>query len=101
MKKLILLFTVIIFSFNNINAQCSTDFIYTSLGIPGVYPPAVQIPNLPLPLGISDGIFGSPYSQTLTLVVLEDTTMDVGFLLPTNCPNRLICNYNFRKFLLF
>ena len=48
-----------------------------------MYPPAIQIPNLPLPLGIADGNLGSNYSQTLTLVVLEDTTMDVGFLLPT------------------
>ena len=64
-------------------SQCTPDFIFTSIGLPGVYPPAIQIPNLPLPLGIADGSLGSNYSQTLTLVVLEDTTMDVGFLLPT------------------
>ena len=81
MRKLILFFTVIVFSFNNVNAQCSADFIYTSLGIPGVYPPAVQIPNLPLPLGIADGSVGVSYAQTLTLVVLEDTTMDIASLL--------------------
>jgi len=81
MRKLILFFTFIVFSFNNVNAQCSADFIYTSLGIPGVYPPAVQIPNLPLPLGIADGSVGNSYAQTLTLVVLEDTTMDIASLL--------------------
>jgi len=81
MKKRILLFTVIIFSFNNVNAQCSPDFIFTSLSIPGVYPPAVQIPNVPLPLGIADGSVGVSYAQTLTLVVLEDTTMDIASLL--------------------
>ena len=81
MKKLALLFTVIIFSFNNVNAQCSPDFIFTSLAIPGVYPPAVQIPNVPLPLGIADGSVGVSYTQTLTLVVLEDTTMDIASLL--------------------
>ena len=81
MKKLILLFISIIFSFNNVNAQCSPDFFFTSLGIPGVYPPAVQIPNLPLPLGIADGSVGNSYAQTLTLVVLEDTTMDIASLL--------------------
>ena len=81
MKKLALLFIVIIFSFNNVNAQCSPDFIFTSLAIPGVYPPAVQIPNVPLPLGIADGSVGISYAQTLTLVVLEDTTMDIAPLL--------------------
>jgi len=81
MKKLALLFTVIIFSFNNVNAQCSPDFIFTSLAIPGVYPPAVQIPNVPLPLGITDGSVGVSYTQTLTLVVLQDTTMDIASLL--------------------
>ena len=81
MKKLALLFTVIIFSFNNVNAQCSPDFIFTSLAIPGVYPPAVQIPNVPLPLGIADGSVGVSYTQTLTLVVLQDTTMDIASLL--------------------
>ena len=81
MKKLALLFTVIIFSFSNVNAQCSPDFIFTSLAIPGVYPPAVQIPNVPLPLGIADGSVGVSYTQTLTLVVLQDTTMDIASFL--------------------
>ena len=81
MKKRILLFIVIIFSFNNVSAQCSPNSIFTSLAIPGIYPPAVQIPNLPLPLGIADGSVGVSYAQTLTLVVLEDTTMDIAFLL--------------------
>ena len=81
MKKLILLFTVIIFSFNNVNAQCSPNFLFTALGFPGVYPPELAIPGVPM-VGISDGIVGSPYSQTLTLVVLEDTTMDIASFLP-------------------
>jgi hypothetical protein len=81
MKKLILLFTVIILSFNNINAQCSPNFLFTSLGFPGVYPPELAIPGVPM-VGISDGIVGSPYSQTLTLVVLEDTIMDIASFLP-------------------
>ena len=48
---------------------------------PGVYPPELPIPSISL-VGIADGSLGSNYSQTLTLVVLEDTTMDIGFLLP-------------------
>jgi len=84
MKKILLLFTFsILFNFQSVS-QCTPDFIFTSLGIPGVYPPAIQIPNLPLPLGIADGSLGSNYNQTLTLIVLEDTTMDVGFLLPAS-----------------
>ena len=68
MKKLILLFTIIVFSYN-VNAQCSPLPIFTSLGIPGVYPPSVPIPNSPLPLRILDGAVGSHYTETLTLVV--------------------------------
>ena len=83
MKKIILLLSLsILFAFPGFS-QCNPDFFFTSLELPGVYPPAIQIPNLPLPLGIADGSLGSNYSQTLTLVVLEDTTMDVGFLLPS------------------
>ena len=54
-----------------------SDFVYTSLGIPGVYPPPIQIPNIPVPTGISDGNVGSNYNQTITVIVLQDTTLDV------------------------
>jgi hypothetical protein len=50
--------------------------------IPGVYPPNIPVSGIPL-VGISDGQVNVPYSQTLTLIVLEDTSLDVGFLLPT------------------
>ena len=83
MKKILLFLSLTFIFITQGFSQCNPDFIFTSLGLPGVYPPAIQIPNLPLPLGIADGNLGSNYSQTLTLVVLEDTTMDVGFLLPT------------------
>ena len=82
MKKLFISLGLLFLSVTGFS-QCTPNPIFTSLGLPGVYPPAIQIPNLPLPLGIADGNLGSNYSQTLTLVVLEDTTMDVGFLLPT------------------
>ena len=82
MKKILFIFSFFLFSFTSFS-QCTPDFIFTSLSIPGVYPPAIQIPSLPLPLGIDDGSIGANYNQTLTLVVLEDTTLDVGFLLPT------------------
>tara|TARA_B110000438_G_scaffold293880_1_gene334428 strand:- start:818 stop:1606 length:789 start_codon:yes stop_codon:yes gene_type:complete len=62
------------------NAQCTPNPIFTLSPIPGVYPPNIPIAGIPL-VGISDGQVSVPYSQTLTLVVLEDTTMDIGFLL--------------------
>lgn len=73
-KTLLTLSILLTFSFIG-NTQCTPDPIFTMSPIPGVYPP-----NIPL-VGISDGQINVPYSQTLTLVVLEDTTMDIGFLL--------------------
>jgi hypothetical protein len=81
MKKLLLLLSITILLLLRVNAQCSPNSIFTSLSIPGVYPPPVSIPNFPLPLGIDDGSVGVLYDQTLTLVVLEDTTMDIAPLL--------------------
>ena len=81
MKKIFISLGLLFLSITGFS-QCTPDFIFTSIGFPGVYPPAIQIPNLPLPLGIADGSLGSNYNQTLTLVVLEDTTMDIEFLLP-------------------
>ena len=83
MRKVLCILLLNIFFVLNSNSQCTPDAIFTSIGLPGVYPPAIQIPNLPLPLGIADGSLGSNYNQTLTLVVLEDTTMDIAFLLPS------------------
>lgn len=82
MKRSLLLSVFSVLTVFTSFSQCTADFIYTSLGLPGVYPPAIQIPNIPIPTGIADGSLGSNYNQTLTLVVLEDTTLDVGFLLP-------------------
>ena len=81
MKKLLLLLSITILLLLRVNAQCLPNSIFTSLSIPGVYPPAISIPNFPLPLGIDDGSVGVLYDQTLTLVVLEDTTMDIAPLL--------------------
>ena len=80
MKKLFVLLNLLFFSITGFS-QCTPNSMFTFLGLPGVYPPELPIPNIPL-VGIADGSLGSNYSQTLTLVVLEDTTMDIGFLLP-------------------
>jgi hypothetical protein len=80
MQKTILTLSIFLaFSFVG-SAQCDPDQTFTMIPIPGVYPPNIPIPGIPL-VGISDGQVNIPYSQTLTLVVLEDTTMDIGFVL--------------------
>ena len=82
MRKILLLF-VIAFSFANVvKAQCTPNPLFTALGLPGIYPPELAIPGIPI-VGINNGVLGSAYSQILTLVVLEDTTMDVASFLPT------------------
>ena len=80
MKKLLLSLSIL-FTFSlAVNAQCTPNPIFTMSPIPGVYPPNIPISGIPL-VGISDGQVNIPYSQTLTLIVLGDTTMDIGFLL--------------------
>ncbi len=83
MKKILLSLSILLVYTMNVNAQCSPNFIFTTLGLPGIYPPNLPIPNIPM-TGIADGQLNMPYSETLTLVVLEDTTLDIGFLLPTS-----------------
>ena len=80
MKKLIITLSVFLTYTMGGNAQCIPNSIFTMSPIPGVYPPNIPISGIPL-VGISDGQVNVPYSQTLTLVVLEDTTMDISFLL--------------------
>ena len=69
-------------------AQCSSNSLFTSLGFPGVFPPSIAIPGLPI-IGISDGSTGNYYSETLTLVILEDTILDVASFLPSNVVNAM------------
>ena len=81
-KKVLLLFVFFITSFFTSFSQCTPDFIYTSIGVPGVYPPSIQIPNLPVPTGISEGNIGENYNQTITVIIMQDTTLDVSSFLP-------------------
>tara|TARA_B100001250_G_scaffold389098_1_gene387890 strand:+ start:612 stop:1436 length:825 start_codon:yes stop_codon:yes gene_type:complete len=83
MKRFLLFFFITISLLFKAEAQCSSNSLFTSLGIPGVFPPSIPIPGLPI-LGISDGFIGNYYSETLTLVVLEDTILDVASFLPSN-----------------
>ena len=81
MKKFLLLFAILLSFTHLVKAQCSPNFLFTILGLPGVYPPELAISGVPM-VGINDGSLGSAYSQTLTLVVLEDTIMDIASFLP-------------------
>jgi len=82
MKKSLLLFAILLSFTHLVKAQCTPNSLFGLLGLPGVYPPELAIPSIPM-VGINDGTLGSSYSQTLTLVVLEDTTMDVALFLPS------------------
>jgi hypothetical protein len=81
MKKFLLLFVILLSFTHLVIAQCTPNSLFSSLGLPGVYPPELPISGVPM-VGVSDGIVGSLYSQTLTLVVLEDTIMDIASFLP-------------------
>ena len=81
MKKFLLLFAILLSFTHLVKAQCTPNSLFTALGLPGIYPPELAIPDIPM-VGINDGVLGSAYSQTLTLVVLEDTIIDVASFLP-------------------
>ena len=81
MRKIGLILVIFVFVCGKMNAQCSANSLFTGLGLPGVYPPELPISGIPM-VGISDGVVGSSYSETLTLVVLEDTSMDIASFLP-------------------
>jgi len=81
LRKFLLLFVIALSFANVVKSQCTPNSLFSSLGLPGVYPPAIPIPGL-LIVGINDGALVNAYSQTLTLVVLEETTIDVASFLP-------------------
>lgn len=83
MRKILLLFSFIAaFGIQQAwsQAACTPNSILVTLGIPGIYPNPIQSADLP------DGMVNTPYSTTLTLIVLGDTTIDlsgiIGFPVP-------------------
>lgn len=74
MRKLILLICIAAsMGFQQAWSQaCTPNSFLVSLGIPGIYPNPLQNSNLP------DGTVNSPYSVTLTLIVVGDTTIDLS-----------------------
>lgn len=82
MRKLILTLTLVLgFASGAVFAQnCSPNPIFTVLGIPGVYPNPTTTTDLP------DATVGVPYSYTFTVIVVGDTTIDLGAILPIPAP---------------
>ena len=79
-------FVVICFFSVTVFSQCTPNNLVTGIGIPGVYPIGnTTIPGIPpsIPIGINNGQVLNTYSEDLTLVVLQDTTLDIAFLLPS------------------
>ncbi len=57
-------------SLNTVYSQCNPDFIYSLLAIPGIWPDATT--------GIDDAVVNKSYSQTLTVIVPKDTSIDIA-----------------------
>ena len=72
MKKLLRFSSIIILccSLNTVYSQCNPDFIYSLLAIPGIWPDATT--------GIDDATVNKSYSQTLTVIVPKDTSVDLA-----------------------
>lgn len=80
-KQLLLLSAVALIGAGSLSAQtCTPDAFAVMIGIPGVYPNPVQTSNL------TAGAVGNAYTETITLITLADTTIDlsaqVGFPVP-------------------
>ena len=51
-------------------SQCVPDTAYTNLGISGIWPDTTQ--------ALPDGTVGANYSQVFTVIVPQDSTVDMG-----------------------
>ncbi len=68
MKKNFVITISLLLTFNFTGySQCSPDPIYTTVGIPGVWPDTIT--------GIASGTTGTPYSQNFTVIVPADTSV--------------------------
>lgn len=87
MRKILLLIGLFAITFPFAYTQCTPNPIFVATGIPGLWPnPAMG--SLP------DGEINVPYNQTITVIVVQDTTIDlsqvVGFPIP---PVQVSVNY--------
>ncbi|HHG84868.1 MAG TPA: T9SS type A sorting domain-containing protein, partial [Bacteroidetes bacterium] len=56
--------------------NCSPNPFFVAIGLPGVYPNPIQSSNL------ASGTQNVPYSETITIIVLPDTTIDLSVFAP-------------------
>jgi hypothetical protein len=71
MRKILLLMALVAISLSSAYAQCTPNPLFVATGIPGIWPnPAMG--------ALPDGQINTPYGQTLTIIVLEDTTIDLS-----------------------
>src|SRR3990167_2831016 len=89
MQKIIRLSLIFLLcsSLNGVYSQCNPDFIYSLLAIPGIWPDAT--------IGINDATVNKSYSQTLTVIVPKDTSID---LLDFGFPFSLVVPVNINSF---
>lgn len=71
MRKVLLLFGLLALSLSSTYGQCTPNPLYVATGIPGIWPNPAQG-------ALPDGLVGSTYGQTLTIIVLSDTTIDLS-----------------------
>lgn len=90
-KLAALIISILILSANFSYSQCNPNFLYSLLGIPGIWPDANT--------GIDDAIVNQAYNQTLTVIVPEDTTIDIqdfgapiSLLVPVNINSFVVDN---------
>ncbi len=69
MKKLILLLVLQTSICGVIYAQCTPNLVYTTAGIPGIWPDTIT--------GVASGTVGTPYSQVFTVIIPADTVVDL------------------------
>lgn len=87
MRKLLLLLGFFTLTLSTTYAQCTPSPIFVNIGIPGFWPnPALG--------ALPDGEINVPYNQTVTVIVVQDTTLDlsaiIGFPVP---PVQVSVNY--------
>jgi hypothetical protein len=70
-KFLLLLLFAGTFGFTQAQSVCNPDFIYVLAGLPGLWPNPQQGP-------LPDGDLNQSYSETITVIVPADTTIDVS-----------------------
>lgn len=75
-KSLLLLPLFLVIAALQTQAQCTPNPFFVQLGIPGVYPNPIQSPDL------AQGTENLTYSETITVIVIPDTTIDLSVFFP-------------------